>query len=345
MIEAGPTAAVSTARSSPLSPPADCSFAEPDWRILAGLWHPVAFLADIPADRPLGVRLLDVDLVVYRSGDAIVVADDACPHRGAALTPGRLADGCLRCPYHGRRFGATGTSEDGWRLRAYPTRTGHDLLWVCLAGEPPFELPAWPELTQTQGVRQMRLPPLEWNCSVSRQVENFQDVAHLSWLHTGTFGNRARPEIAAYQLEERPHGFHFDCRYPRKSVEAHGPDLGTVEDLVLSYDLHLPFISRLVINFPDGTHYQIYNLPAPVSRQRCRIFIRMLRDFDLDGSDQPTIDLQLAVLEEDRPMVESQRPEEIPLDLTEEFHIGADRLSAAYRRALRSMGLGHPLSS
>jgi vanillate O-demethylase monooxygenase subunit len=44
-------------------------------------------------------------------------------------------------------------------------------------------------------------------------------------------------------------------------------------------------------------------------------------------------------------MVESQRPEEIPLDLTEEFHIAADRLSAAYRKALRAMGLGHPLSS
>ncbi|MCC5021780.1 MAG: hypothetical protein J6386_02800 [Candidatus Synoicihabitans palmerolidicus] len=118
-----------------------------------------------------------------------------------------------------------------------------------------------------------------------------------------------------------------------------------MEDLLLSYDLHLPFCSRLVINFPDGTHYEIFNMPAPVSRQRCRLFIRMTRDFDLAGPAQSSIDMQMAVLEEDRPMVEAQRPEEIPLDLTEEFHISADRLSATYRRALRDMGLGHPLSS
>ncbi|MCC5021781.1 MAG: Rieske 2Fe-2S domain-containing protein [Candidatus Synoicihabitans palmerolidicus] len=125
------------------------------------------------------------------------MASGTCPHRGAALDQGTLQDGCLRCPYHGLYFGADGRSDQGPDLLTYLTTEAHGLLWTCLSGDPAYDLPAWPELEDTTTRKQMRLPAMEWNCSVSRQVENFQDVAHLSWLHTGTFGNRERPELPA----------------------------------------------------------------------------------------------------------------------------------------------------
>ena len=49
--------------------------------------------------------------------------------------------------------------------------------------------------------------------------------------------------------------------------------------------------------------------------------------------------------DEDKPMVEGQHPEDLPLDLTEEIHIPADRMSVEYRRALAKLGLGAPLIS
>lgn len=39
-------------------------------------------------------------------------------------------------------------------------------------------------------------------------------------------------------------------------------------------------------------------------------------------------------------MVETQRPESLPLDLTLEAHIPADKSSIAYRRGLKKMGFG-----
>ena len=51
-------------------------------------------------------------------------------------------------------------------------------------------------------------------------------------------------------------------------------------------------------------------------------------------------DFNLKVFNEDRVMVEAQTPEELPLDLREEIHIPADRTSVAYRRLLKTMGLG-----
>ena len=53
------------------------------------------------------------------------------------------------------------------------------------------------------------------------------------------------------------------------------------------------------------------------------------------SEDQSFIDFQQAILEQDRVVVESQRPEELPIDLTQELHIrGVDRVSIDYRRWL-----------
>jgi hypothetical protein len=44
------------------------------------------------------------------------------------------------------------------------------------------------------------------------------------------------------------------------------------------------------------------------------------------------------ILDQDRPIAESQRPEELPVDLSEELHIaGPDRASISYRRRLAEL--------
>lgn len=56
--------------------PRHCTFDASDWTILAACWHPVALSRELTHSAPLGVTLLDAPLVLYRSGHAIVVADD-----------------------------------------------------------------------------------------------------------------------------------------------------------------------------------------------------------------------------------------------------------------------------
>jgi hypothetical protein len=48
----------------------------------------------------------------------------------------------------------------------------------------------------------------------------------------------------------------------------------------------------------------------------------------------------MLIFNEDRVIVESQRPEDLPLDMQMEAHIAADRTSIAYRKLLKEMGLG-----
>lgn len=87
--------------------PPHCTFRESDWHILAGFWHPVAFLHDIK-DKPVAARLLDVNLVIYRTTEGITVANDRCKHRGTRLSLGWMQDDLLVCPMHGLHYDSQG---------------------------------------------------------------------------------------------------------------------------------------------------------------------------------------------------------------------------------------------
>jgi vanillate O-demethylase monooxygenase subunit len=65
----------------------------------------------------------------------------------------------------------------------------------------------------------------------------------------------------------------------------------------------------------------------------------LARNFDQDTSVEAVRAFNLRVFEEDRVLVEAQRPEDLPLNLALEVHIAADRTSVAYRRVLKRLGL------
>jgi vanillate O-demethylase monooxygenase subunit len=56
-------------------------------------------------------------------------------------------------------------------------------------------------------------------------------------------------------------------------------------------------------------------------------------------ADEELLRFQDHVSEQDRLIVESQRPELLPLDLQAELHLRSDRMAIAYRKWLRAIGL------
>jgi vanillate O-demethylase monooxygenase subunit len=333
--------------------PRRCTFAPADWAALANFWHPVCFAGEV-GNRPRAAVLLDEELVLYRSGGKIVAARDLCLHRGVPLSLGWIDGDEIVCAYHGFRYGADGQCTTvpaqprlpvppKLCLRTYLTAERYGVVWVCLSNQPRLPLPEWPQL-EDPALKQIQMGPLPWKCSASRHTENFNDLAHLSWVHAGTFGNRAKPEVENYEVERRPDGLHFEMYYERYSLESPQPG-DKPENVHYIYDLTYPFYTRLQVCFPNGTNFVIFNLPSPTSARATSVMFRMTRDFDVDGPDEPTLELQRRVLAEDQPLVEAQRPEELPLDLSEEFHIRADRFSTIYRQALTQFGLGQSFTA
>ncbi len=56
-------------------------------------------------------------------------------------------------------------------------------------------------------------------------------------------------------------------------------------------------------------------------------------------SDEQAIAFQDLITGQDIPIVESQRPELLPLDLQAELHLRSDRTAIAYRKWLRQLGV------
>jgi phenylpropionate dioxygenase-like ring-hydroxylating dioxygenase large terminal subunit len=86
--------------------------------------------------------------------------------------------------------------------------------------------------------------------------------------------------------------------------------------------------------------YGIFLAVSPITMGRCRTFSVLFRNFDLQ-SDQQYSDFQLEIAEADRLIAESQRPAELPYDVTEELQLkGPDQFSIEYRRWIRQLADG-----
>ena len=188
------------------------------------------------------------------------------------------------------------------------------------------------------------MPPAVWKAAATRHIENFNDVAHLSFIHADTFGNRHEPRIPPYEVTWNGKILHFHISYPQieGNVFVENPKPVMVR---YDYDMDLLFSARLKINHPEGKDSILYDIAGPISAKETRVYFIILRNYDLGTPTQPWIEFQKSVLDEDQPTVEDQRPENLPLDLREEVHIYADRFSIEYRKLLADMGIGRPFSS
>lgn len=344
-----------SAAANPVRPPRENSFPEAEWRALARHWYPFAYSDELDAGKPVARTVLDEPLIAYRTAARqVVVARDLCIHRGVPLHLGWQEGDELVCAYHGFRYGADG------RCTRVPAQPGlaipkklclstiasverHGIVWICLDPAPDAapSIPHWPELDDP-AYRMLHDPPPEWAVTPGRQLENFIDVGHFSWIHTGTFGNRDQPEVAPYEVRRTPGGLSVAYPYLAANPDATATGLAGAATVQrwMTYDLHLPLACRLSVEYEGGRRHCIFDAPVPVSRRRSRLFFFIARNYDHHVPAEDLLAWERKILAEDKPIVESQRPEDLPLDLTEEFHIRSDRFSAAFRDALRELGLG-----
>lgn len=341
------------AQAPAISMPDPCTFEAHEWEVLSRAWYPVAWSEDV-ADRPLASTLLDEDLVVYRAPGGVVVARDLCLHRGSRLTLGWIDGPELVCRYHGWRYSSDGRCtripsqpesrkiSPRARLFTLPSAERYGIVWASLSQEPARELPEWPEWDDPDA-RHFHLPSQEWRTSAARQIENFLDVSHFSFVHQGTFGNPDQALMPEFGVEVTPRGLHYEIPYL-----AANPDhsrLGGSPTILrkMTYDLTLPFCGRLTIGYPEkgeGRFHSILNAAQPISAKRMRVYMSFSRNFDPEQPVEELLEWESSIVGEDRPVVESQRPEELPIDLAEELHVQADRMTIAYRKELARMGLG-----
>jgi phenylpropionate dioxygenase-like ring-hydroxylating dioxygenase large terminal subunit len=186
--------------------------------MLKNLWY-VARPSSAVGSEPVHARLLGQDLVLFRGLDGrLACLSDVCIHRGASLSRGAVADGCVECPYHGWRYAPDGRvtkipAEPGLkippcaRVDSYPTHEQHGWIWVFVGDLPEAPRPAPPAMPECDdpSIRWIS-GSWDWNANYHRVVENGLDFAHAPFVHGSAFGDRNNPGIDDFVVEETDSG-------------------------------------------------------------------------------------------------------------------------------------------
>ena len=313
--------------------------------VLLDDWHPVASVENLDATGLVGVRLLEVDIVVWRAGETLRAWRDRCVHRGTKLSMGRIRDGNrLQCPYHGWVYDRDGRcveipampghpSPETARVDTYPVIEGHGLVWVCL-GTPPVALPPFPEWDETD-FRKILCGPYRVKSSGPRIIENFLDVAHFAYVHDEILGVRANPEVADYEVAVGPAGIEAT------DVSVYQPDpygTGQGDTVRYTYQVHRPLTAYLRKQ-SDGPRFSILLTITPHAATESSAWMTMAMNYGHEIPRQELIAWQDEIFAQDQPIVESQSPAELPLDPTAEVSMRCDRAAVAYRKWLRDLGM------
>lgn len=318
--------------------------------VLARRWMVLARSEDV-REVPVRAELLGEAVVLWRGGGArggeLRAFRDLCIHRGAALSLGRVEGGELICPYHGWRYGPEGACTHipaqpagagvptKAKALAYSVQERYGLVWVAL--EPPAgDVPAFPEAL-VAAFKTLVVGPYRLEAEPPRVIENFLDVSHLMWVHEGLLGVPDYAVIPEHGVHRAGEGLQSD------PIDIFQPDpdgRGKALTNRYVYEVLAPTTARFRKTDPDSGEVLSMLLHAtPTAPGQTLAYGLLSRNYDLSASDSSYLDFQDTLMAQDKRIIESQRPENLPLDLQAELHLKSDRLAIAYRRYLNELGV------
>jgi phenylpropionate dioxygenase-like ring-hydroxylating dioxygenase large terminal subunit len=312
--------------------------------VLLNDWHPVASLRQLEDKPMLGARLLGEDIVLWRCGDDVLAWQDLCVHRGTRLSLGKTNGATLICPYHGWTYGADGhcvnipahpgqTPPEKAKVKTYRARVRYGFVWVSL-GQPQHDVPCFAEWDDAS-YRKILCGPYRLNASGPRIVENFLDVGHFPFVHEGILGDQAHPEIMDYEAEINGEGV------VAKSVRVYQPNGygdGKGGEVEYVYKALRPLTAYL-LKESTGPRFSILLTITPHDLVDSTAWMWMAMNYGHDIPERELVEWQDTIFGQDAPILKSQRPELLPLDLQAELHLKSDRTAIAYRKWLNQLGL------
>lgn len=172
-------------------------------------WYVVAWSHEVGRRAPLARTVCGKPMALWRADDGNIAAlEDACWHRMAPLSMGKLEDDQIVCPYHGLKFNKVGactrmpsqeTISPTVRVHSFPAIEQHRFVFVW-PGDPEKADPAL-------------VPDLHWNddpewegdgktmfakCDYRLFIDNLMDLTHETFVHATSIGN---PAVAETPLE------------------------------------------------------------------------------------------------------------------------------------------------
>ena len=317
-------------------------------------WYVILASDEVKKNRVIGVRRMGENLVAWRDSSGVVtVAKDRCPHRGIALSKGKMLHDHLQCPFHGLEFDSSGRCvyipangkatavPDHFRAAGYPVaeQNGFIYLWYTVDPENSrsrslSNLPPVPWFDNLGGDFPSGGMTDHWKAHYSRGIENQLDVVHVPFIHRTTIGRGIGPVVNGPYVEVSGNSISFwPSNEQDKGQQPIPVSKMTKPERVSTYltfifpnlwQNHIMDSLRIVVAFvPVDDNNTIFYLrmyqkmvPWPVLKE---IFFFFLKQFNR------------IVLHQDRRVVETHQPQATRLKMDENL-IPGDYPVILYRR-------------
>jgi phenylpropionate dioxygenase-like ring-hydroxylating dioxygenase large terminal subunit len=266
-------------------------------RVLLNDWHVVADGSAPPANVPFSTCLLGVDLSISARNDGAIQIVRA--DTGARVNSVQ-------------RYGFV------WACLGKPE---HDVLHIPEADEPDRHLVSGGSIAV--------------KVSGLRAVENFLDMGHFPFIHTGWLGEEPHTEVVPYKVEitDQDEVLATECKFYQPIASPTARE-GMIVDYI--YKVVRPYTVALYKSNPlQKNRLDVITLfVQPVDEENCvaHPYLCYLKD----GMDAATVrSFMQLIFAQDKPILENQVPKRLPLDPRAETPIRADAVSVCYRRWLR----------
>jgi phenylpropionate dioxygenase-like ring-hydroxylating dioxygenase large terminal subunit len=228
-------------------------------------------------------------------------------------------------------------------LATYHAAERYGLVWICI-GDPAADIPSI-AFEEDPGFRRINTPVDIWRTSAPRMTDNFLDITHFPFVHTGTFGRGQETRVPKVELVALDAEF-FGYRY---EVNANNASTGTLASGQTSATVHrsmssgfnLPFTVRSTIEYEHGLQHVLLLLTTPIDDVTSYFTFVVWRNDDFKVSAEEIIRFDLGIGAEDKVMLEKLKGV-LPLDQTSLVSVQADKASVEWRRQLAELMYGAP---
>ena len=326
--------------------------------VMLNEWHVVGYSSDFELDHLYPITLLERELVAWRDKSGkLHVWEDLCIHRGARLSKGTIRDDHVVCPYHGWRYDceakctlipAAPHETPMKKATAFPhnVEERYGFAWACI-GQPQSGVPVFPEWQDADFLK-VHSGPYEFSANGFRAIENFLDISHFPFVHGGMNGLADDPDsLTPYTVEMTDEGLvSSEITVFQPFGDARGMPIISNYTFKSFRPLVAYFSKRTIDASPEGKplseksdYFTTYCTAQPISETQCILRVCAALSVKPAPEEESVRKRADVIFNQDKEIVETQRPERIPSELRYELHHRSDLMGQKYRSWLRSLGI------
>jgi phenylpropionate dioxygenase-like ring-hydroxylating dioxygenase large terminal subunit len=315
-------------------------------------WYPMATTEEL-TDKPLRVRALSQDFVVFRDADGKAnCLSNTCTHRGGSLSGGKIVGNNVQCPYHGWQFSGDGHCKRvpslginasipaRTRVDAYPVDERYGIVFAFLGDLSESERPPILAVKEwEQAGWRSTLQTFQIKGNYERSIENGIDPAHNEYVHDthGFSGEREEEyKIGDMRMEDAPpwgRGFWHTFKAPplQGELKQYRPGEGTLEAGTGYFGTN--HVWTYIHPAPNYLIHQ-YLYERPIDEENTYLYLVCARNFALEEkSDAYVKERNQYVANQDVKIITNLHPVMTPDTNTKEFMVPSDKCILLYRES------------